>query len=266
MIKKIALTILFITISFYGIAQKELNNYKYIIVPKKFSFSKSEDQYQLNALTKFLFNKYGYEAYFNDELPEDVKQNRCLALIVDVSNEEGSMFKTMLEIALRDCYGVAVVTSKIGESRLKEYDKAYNVALRSAFETFQNFDYKYVANEETIVERTTEEMKPEENTVQITEKEELVLKDALAKENVMENATKTSSTLNADLYYAQAISNGFQLVNSEPKVVMMLLNTSSEDIFMVKGKNAIVYKKDGKWMYSENNGTSTSEAVLNIKF
>ncbi len=48
MFRKIIFTVLFMLISFYGTAQKDINNYKYIIVPKKFDFSKSEDQYQLN--------------------------------------------------------------------------------------------------------------------------------------------------------------------------------------------------------------------------
>ncbi len=29
-----------------------LNNYKYVLVPKKFDFLKEADQYQLNSLTK----------------------------------------------------------------------------------------------------------------------------------------------------------------------------------------------------------------------
>ena len=74
MLKKIVFTVSFILISFYGIAQKNINNYKYIILPTSFEFSKSEDQYQLNSLLKFLFNKYGYEAYFgNDDLPQMLK-------------------------------------------------------------------------------------------------------------------------------------------------------------------------------------------------
>ena len=72
MLKKILLTVSFILMYFTGIAQKNINDYKYIIVPKTFDFLNSEDQYQLNSLTKFLFNKYDFEAYFvDDDFPED---------------------------------------------------------------------------------------------------------------------------------------------------------------------------------------------------
>ena len=153
MLKKIIFTVLFVLISSFGIAQKDLNNYKYIIVPKTFEFSKSEDQYQLNSLLKFLFNKYGYEAYFsNDDLPEELKNNMCLALNSEALKDKGGLFKTKLEIILKDCFGNTVMTSQIGESREKDYQKAYTEALREAFETYQNIDYKYVSNQETVVE------------------------------------------------------------------------------------------------------------------
>ncbi len=68
------------------------------------------------------------------------------------------------------------------------------------------------------------------------------------------------------IYYAQAIENGFQLVNSEPKIVMVLLNTAAENVFIVKDKSAIVFKEDGFWYYSENNGKLVEKKSLNIKF
>ena len=43
-------------------SQSNLNDYKYIIVPNKFDFLKEKDQYQLNSLAAFLFNKYGFLA------------------------------------------------------------------------------------------------------------------------------------------------------------------------------------------------------------
>ena len=269
MFKKIIFTVSFILISLYGIAQKSINDYKYIIVPKEYGFSKSEDQYQLNSLTKFLFNKYGYEAYFVDELPEDLKVNRCLALMVEVTNDKGNMFKTKLEIKLKDCYDAVVMTSKIGESRLKVFEKAYNQALRDAFETFQNLDYKYKATdsvEKAIVVK--EQPKPE--IVEVNNNEQTEVKEALAgtikAEKATEIAVETSNKVKRELYYAQEIANGFQLVNSEPRVVMILLNTAAENVFIVKGKSAIVFKEDGFWYYSENDGELGEKTTMDIKF
>jgi len=263
MLKKIIITVSIVLISFYSTAQKDINNYKYIIVPKTFDFSSSEDQYQLNSITKFLFNKYGYQAYFiDDELPEDLKTDRCLALTSEVSKEKGGMFKTKLVIVLKDCYGATVTTSQIGESRLKKFDRAYNEALRHAFETFQKIDYNF-----TLVEPKDQEKSKAEKYEQ---KEERVVSESVlvVNDNKKEKVVSKLSLDQKDesLFYAQAIDNGFQLVNSEPKIVMVLLTTAAENVFIVKGKSAIVFKEDGFWYYSENNGELGEKKLLNIKF
>ena len=69
-----------------------------------------------------------------------------------------------------------------------------------------------------------------------------------------------------EIYYAQAIDNGFQIVDASPKIVMVLFYTAAKDVFIVKDKNAIVFKKDGEWLYSENDGTDKSSKIMNIKF
>ncbi len=266
MLKKIIFTVSFILISLFGIAQKDINNYKYIIVPKEYDFSKGEDQYQLNSITKFLFNKYDFEAYFvDDDLPEDLKTNRCLALTSEVSNVKGGMFKTKLEIVLKDCYGAVVMTSQIGESRLKQFDRAYNQALRHAFETFQNFDYKYVPKEKAVAVSETPS-KVEKPKDQVIEKPSATIGIIAVREKESEEKEVSLKQNSESIYYAQAIENGFQLVNSEPKIVMVLLNTAAENVFIVKDKSAIVFKEDGFWYYSENNGKLVEKKSLNIKF
>ena len=59
----------------YG--QKSLSEYGYVEVPRLYEFLYEEDQHQLNSLTKFLFNKYGFNAYFSDELPIAGTVNTC---------------------------------------------------------------------------------------------------------------------------------------------------------------------------------------------
>ncbi len=268
MFKKIVFTVLFSVVSFYGTAQNDINSYKYIIVPKKYDFSKSEDQYQLNSLTKFLFNKYGYEAYFvDDDLPEDLKNNRCLALTSEVSNEKNNMFKTELKFILKDCSSVVVMTSQLGESRLKKRDKAYVEALRIAFKTFQNLNYEYRPKETNAGIAEKESIKQVDNQVgELENIKEIKVLEAASVIGI--SATKqVDISQNGDvIYYAQAIDNGFQLVNSEPKIVMNLLTTAAENVFIVKGKSAIVFKEDGFWYYSENEGKLVEKQLLNIKF
>ncbi|HNQ27383.1 MAG TPA: hypothetical protein PKL92_05625, partial [Aquaticitalea sp.] len=69
---------------------------------------------------------------------------------------------------------------------------------------------------------------------------------------------------NATLY-AQPIDKGYQLVDSTPKVVLVLLDTGIKDVFSVKDSKAIVYKKDSVWIYSED-GSILSGNPIDIKF
>ena len=141
--KVISLLVLFmyITASF---SQNELNLYKYIIVPKKYNFLKGEeDKYQLNSLTEFLFDKNGFNTLFQDEeFPQDLLLNTCLGLIVNVT-EDNKLFTTRLKIELSDCYNKIVYTSVEGVTREKEFNKAYQEALRAAFVSFEAMNYEF---------------------------------------------------------------------------------------------------------------------------
>ncbi|MBW2938752.1 hypothetical protein KXJ69_11575 [Aureisphaera sp. CAU 1614] len=119
---------------FSGYSQKEkLSNYSFIVVPKKFDFQFSDDQYQLNSLLKFLFNKHGFHAYFDDELP-DVR--RCDGLRAEVTGDPNFVW-TRVTIYIKDCEGNVIYTSEEGKSKLKEYSKTYNQAMRRAFESIE---------------------------------------------------------------------------------------------------------------------------------
>jgi hypothetical protein len=258
-------------------SQENINDYKYVIIPNQYSFVSSPDQYQLNSLTKFLFDKYGYTAFLqSEELPQDLRNNRCLALYVDVK-KLSAFLKTKLQIELKNCDGVLVSLSKEGETREKEYSKAYNLALRDAFETYQSFNYKYKpsdknlakestsvvnTNNEAEIERLQEELKllkEEKNIVEVVISEEKLKKVEPIIHEVKVKEDKLS-------FYAQATNNGFQVVDNTPKVVMILLKTSKENTFIVKGENAIVYEEDGFWYISKNDGVKVSVERLDIKF
>lgn len=282
MSKKVIFTISFILFSLFGMAQKNINNYKYVLIPKSFDFTKGEDRYQLNSITKFLFNKYGFEAYFiGEDYPEDLNNDKCMALTAEVNEVKGGMFRTKLQIALKDCYGEVVRTSDIGDSKLKQFGRAYNEALRDAFNSVRAFNYTYMPTENNVVEVTqlekTEVKETEEketiNTIESIEtkplEEKVISVKTKEKQPIVEKAVVKEVTEIAesdDLYYAQTISNGYQLVNSEPRIIMVLMNSGAKDVFIVKGKDAIVFKEDGFWYYSENSTATSTKTKLNIKF
>ena len=137
-------TIVMLFVVTLGTAQKNsLNAYKYVIIPEQFDFQKSPDDYQVNSLTKFLFNKAGFEAYLSNEIfPQELASNACLAVRGIVMNESG-MFATKMQIKVVDCYNNVLFITEYATSREKEYKKSYHEAIRTAFEEIQNLNYSY---------------------------------------------------------------------------------------------------------------------------
>ena len=70
----------------------------------------------------------------------------------------------------------------------------------------------------------------------------------------------------SNVLYAQEIENGFQLVDSSPKVIYRIKNTSLKNVFLVEGKNAMVYKKGDDWVIEYYSGSTLEQDPLNIKF
>ena len=276
------LYILLFSMGLSGAVNAQLNNYKYIIVPKKFEDFKYINQYQTSTLTKYFFEENGFEAVYDDALPEDLANKRCLGLVADVI-DVSSMFTTKIYIALKDCNNVEIFRSVKGVSKIKAYDESYREALQRAFVSFAGMNYEYEPMEEEDVkeETVTVSFKDDVKSVENEPKEHVLEQKATTEEQVYKSVEpKTSTIVKAaetktlitpvltGLLYAQPTENGYQLVDSTPKVVLKLEETSMEDVFMTdfEGNNAVVFKKDGKWVleYSEN-GTKVQKE-LNIKF
>lgn len=245
------LFIILLAISFSVQAQSNAGNYKYIIVPEKFNFLKQVNQYGLNTLTKSFFEEKGFTVYFdNSEIPEEIAGDRCKALIVELQ-ENNSMFVTNLTLLLKDCKGAVVIKSKAGKSREKEYETSYNLALRDAFTSFN--DFKYIAGNPTVV------TSPAPATVNTAAKTAPVP----VNEPV---AVKTEQQ--EGLLYAQPISNGYQLIDATPKIVMTLLKTSAEDCYISNNgsANGVVLKKNGSWFFEYYKNNILVSEKLSIKF
>lgn len=165
MIRKL-LFIFFLANTFISLGQN-LNSYKYVLVPSYFDFLKAEDQYQVNALTKFLFNKYGFDAYLtNDELPADLKLRACDVLKADVEST-GSFLTTKLTVVLRDCQDEVVFFSEKGRSKEKSFKKSYHQALRQAFLSLKELNYTYIpATTEDIQVTQSDEIETNSTTTQ----------------------------------------------------------------------------------------------------
>ncbi|CAL67809.1 hypothetical protein [Christiangramia forsetii] len=137
---------------------QDLNNYKYIIVPESFEFTDEVDQYRLNSLTKFLFEKYGFNTVMKTEdKPEDLRNNPCLGLNTNVVNNS-SLFVTKLTLQLIDCGNNVVFETREGTTREKDFKTAYHEALRDAFSSVEEVDYNYVENTNIARESSEKEV------------------------------------------------------------------------------------------------------------
>ena len=247
---KIGALLIFTLFTVAGHSQNTINNFKYVLVPQKFEFLKDDDEYGLNATTKSLLEQKGFVVFWsNENLPQPLASNRCTALIAEVTQRK-AMFSTNLTLLLKDCSGNIIFKGKEGKSREKEFNVAYDEALKDAFSSLNNVPYKYdssVTIQQAQIASVTYTNSPQ------------------APVSAQRAIVDISGTL-----YAQATPNGYQLIDTIPKKVLTLLKTSVQDCFLAEtgggGPNGIVFKKNGEWFFEYyKEGTLVSQK-LEIKF
>lgn len=252
--KKVLVIFLFCSVAL--MAQNSINNYEYVIVSNRFEFVKKVDQYQTSSLTKFLLNKAGFKAFLStDKLPNTVNNDRCSVLYVDVISPSG-FFTTKNKVLFKDCNGKEVYLSTEGKSKEKEYKKAYHEAIRRAFRDPIISSYSYVKATKTPVQN---------KVVQVTRP----IKEVVSKKNIttVTSTPKVVATVeNKNVLYAQPKVDGFQLIDTTPKVVFSLLKTSKANVFILKDRNGILYLKDAQWVAEYYQNNQLIKEVLQIKF
>ena len=260
--------VLFLTISnlFVFGQEKNVNNYKFIVVPDQFDFLKQKDEYKTSSLTKFLLKQNGFIVVLNSEqYPKELRDNPCSglnALVVDKS----SMFKVKVVIEFRNCSNRLLYTSEEGVSRLKEYKKGFQEAIRNAHASMID-----VVFEPFLLEPIGKDKKEIVivNPVLVKEVKEIKLEVELSVITNIEEAAQVSPTNNIALdstLYAQPKENGFQLINLKPQVVFVILNTGAKDIYVIKDKNGLLYKKGENWIAEFYEGGEIVVKKYSIKF
>jgi hypothetical protein len=224
---------------------QSINDYQYVIVPAKFDFLKENDKYRLNTLTKLLLQKYGFKSYLNtEELPEAVADKRCSILYASLE-KDNNLFMTKVKVVLKDCQDKIVYETSFGSSREKEYAVAYNQALRAAFQSFDKLNYKYNGKEATDV------------TIPV-----------VPETPIAESPSPNGATNPEIFFFAQPITNGFQVVNSEPRVIMRLFNTSQKNVFIgIKGDtHGVVILKNNQWFFDYYESGKLISEPLKLRF
>ena len=232
-----------------------ISDYKYAIVPSKFDFLKENDQYRLNTLAKMLMEKYGFVTFFDtDILPIEVAESNCNKVFVEVLNN-GNMFRTKISVILKDCKNTVLFTSEEGKSQEKEYQVAYNQALREAFDSFRDLNYKYngklvISNDEGLKDKGIVKVNSEklqDNGINIAE----------------------SDLVFQNLLVAESIDIGFLLIDPKTStIVLKLYKTSNENVFIANSNSmsGIVIKKGQEIFIEYYQDKKLLSKKLNVTF
>lgn len=261
--KKISIILFFIFVN-YSFSQT-INDYKAVIIPLKYELQKSENQYRLQTLTKVNLQKAGFQAFYNNEIALAEYPDRCSLLYLEV-NKENAFLATKLSIVFKDCYGAVVFQSAVGKSKEKEFEASYVDALNEAFLSVYALEYKYNGNT-NFAPKTgiTAQSLPVLATPEVVAATPEV--PAVASSNP-KNGTKSSESNNQSLLFAQPMSYGYQLINSEPKVVMKLYKTSNVATYIAKKddvQGALVLK-DNQWFFEYYQNDTLISEKIDVKF
>lgn len=165
--KHVLLFALFIGVAVF--AQKNLNSYQCVVVPSKFDFQKQENQYGLSDLLKYKFNDLGFETYTDsDVVPKKYVENPCLVL-TPVIIKKRKLFKTIMHIEVRNCYGKVLFITKEGSSGEKINKVACNMAVRESLKSFGNYKLDYMPVDEDVVVVENEQIVKNEPVKQIVD-------------------------------------------------------------------------------------------------
>lgn len=274
---KTRLLLLMLLIASYSFSQS-VNDYKGVIIPMKYDFLKTENQYRLQTITKIDLQKAGFQAFYaNEAIPVEIT-DRCSLLYVDVKKDNAFLI-SKLYVVFKDCYGTIVYQSEIGKSREKEYETAYVDALNNAFLSVYALQYKYNGNtnfspKSEINTQSVSVAVPVVATPTVVVPEvavvpaETVVSVPVVAYPATKKEPKNPENKSTELLYAQPTSYGYQLIDSEPKVVMKVYKTSNPVSFMAKKgdvQGALV-SKDDQWFFEYYQNDKLISEKINVKF
>lgn len=237
---------------------QNLQDYEFIRVPVKFDFLKEENQYQLNALTAFLFEKKGFQVLYRDDIPKNI--DPCNVLQANVHSDSGFL-RTRLYFTLENCKEAIVFTSETGISREKDFKLSYHEALRAAFASIEPVRTNMTTNENIIKEDSVV-------TIEETERRKEIVIDPVVTANDLEVIEDNKKTAEANGASGQTFKER-RYINGPSKYI--LKNTSTGfDLFKAgsEEKFARLVKSGGgdTYLYSSENfsGSAFFDASGNL--
>jgi hypothetical protein len=243
---RIKLILSFLLITVVGFAQN-VNHYKAVIVPLKFDFIRTNNQYRLCTISKANLINAGFMVFYANEILPKEYNDRCELMYYDIV-KENAFLATKFHIELKDCSGNLIYKSESGYTKEKDTELAYSDALNKAFVSVNNLHYKF---EKLVV------------TTPIVE-----LKNEVVPVVAPVVSTPLIEKSDSNLMYAQATTNGYQLVDASPKVVYKLYKTSRPDLFIAsKGTSqGILIQKEHQWFFEYYENEKLVSEKVAVKF
>lgn len=239
--------LLIILVSFFSFSQDK--NYKYAVLPAKFSFLNEANKYNLNSLTKAFFESQGFEVYYDtDTMSNEIANNNCNKIYVNLL-ENNSVFQSKLAIQIKDCKNQVLLTSTEGKSREKDYRVAYNNALRDAANSLKgklNIINPYFNNENSSFVKSTNE-------------DEKIIQTTIQNEISIVTTSKLSSVPN---------SSGYKLVDSDLKVLYELFKTTKPNVFIAKKDTilGVFFTINNEWFFEYYQNDKLVSEKVEVKF
>jgi len=256
---------------------QEINNYKYIIIPESFNFSEEVDKYRLNSMTKFLFEKNGFNTLMNTQAkPEDFNRNRCLGLQARLHDNSG-LFVTKVTLKLLDCNDQVIFETKEGRSREKDFQESYQEALRDAFSSIEKVDYHFeevktnkkgTLNKEIVTAPVVASKEPVEERVELVETE--MNKSSKADAEIIEIAIEEREFRYSEkAYNLKETSQGlglFQEKSSDPIAILIETNGGQSYIYNSLTNQGVAYfDEDGNLIVEYFNKQENKKKTLVYK-
>lgn len=251
---KLKFLYLLLLISSIGFAQS-VNDYKAVVIPLRYDFLKSDNQYRLATLTKVNLKKAGFEAFYANENFPTGYNDRCSMLYIDVL-KDNAFLVTKLFVVLKDCNGKEIYKSEVGKSKEKEYEVAYGEALNMAFQSIYALGYKYNGTSASSANSASMGISP---AVAVT---------SVATATVAVNVPDNNGEPDGTVLFAQPIKNGFQLIDSTPKVVMKVYKTTNPSIYMASRGDVqgTLVLKENQWYFEYYEKDTLMSEKIKVKF
>jgi hypothetical protein len=263
--------IFFLSVASFSFSQT-INDYAVVIIPLRYDFQIEDNQYRLQTLTKINLEKVGFQAFYANESALSTRINRCNLLYIDVK-KESSFLVAKLYLTFKDCYGAEIYRSEIGKSREKAFAISYKEALNNAFESVYALKYSY--NNKSDFSAKTAASAINTKAIESSVLPQLEIPNQVTNPipvpTIVElqiDSKAIQQPKSIKLLYAQKTNYGFQLIDSDPKVVLKMYQTSVATTFIAKNDtvNGVLIFKDNQWFLEYYQHEALVSEQIEIKF